>query len=348
MRANRLSGRPLLATRADQRLYVTRDADAEMLRAVTLRLNVALVAERGAGATSALHALEYRLLADRGPAAVAHTVGERAEASATLADGGAAGSHALGEAAATPPPPYPLFVNAADLDAAGVLAAVGARATEQWAPAAEPPPGTIAGLAAALEGAPPVVVLLDNADAATARRLFGTLRDEVWELDVRWVLTVPAADPGAYLAPPADAFFEAVLPLGRMTPAQAADLLERRLGEAVTVPASLDATPREILDDARSGGVAALGNATARDAAADAKAAALGRPEAMLLAELRALGGAAASDERLLKRMGWTAARASQVFRSLLAAGLVSYSDERDGGPGRPRRIYRPAGVEDD
>lgn len=335
MRAHLLSGRPLLATRADQRLYVERDADAEMLRSATLRLNVALVAERGAGATSALHALEFRLL------------GARESVRAV---------------------PLPIFVNAADLDAAGVLAAVavqvrglpaprdgrppaGADEGARTGPAAvgEPPPGTIAGLAGALEGAPPVVVLLDNADAATARRLFGTLRDELWELDLRWVVAVPAEDPGAYLAPPADAFFEIVLSLGRMSPEQAADLLERRLGETVSVPASLgEATPREILDDARSGGVAALGNAAARDAAADARAAALGRPEAMLLAELRALGGAAASDERLLRRMGWTAARASQVLRSLLAAGLVSYSDERDGGPGRPRRIYRPAGVVND
>jgi hypothetical protein len=40
----------------------------------------------------------------------------------------------------------------------------------------------------------------------------------------------------------------------------------------------------------------------------------LGRPHAMAMAELEALGGASASDEEFLRRLGWTRPRASQVL----------------------------------
>jgi hypothetical protein len=66
----------------------------------------------------------------------------------------------------------------------------------------------------------------------------------------------------------------------------------------------------------------------------------LGTPARMLLAELEASGGASASDERLLSRLGWTRARAAQVLGQLEREGLVEATDQQRAS-GRPRRVYR-------
>ncbi len=85
--------------------------------------------------------------------------------------------------------------------------------------------------------------------------------------------------------------------------------------------------PRRLLDVARDvierkvPAECVLGSITNRDAAI----AKLGRPEAMLATELDALGAAAASDDALLSRLGWTRSRAVQVFT-------------RGGGRSRARR----------
>lgn len=72
-------------------------------------------------------------------------------------------------------------------------------------------------------------------------------------------------------------------------------------------------------------------------------AAALGRPHSMAMHELEALGGASASDEEFLRRLGWTRSRASQVLGELAEAKLVVPSDEQSAGGRRPRRVFRPA-----
>jgi predicted ArsR family transcriptional regulator len=60
----------------------------------------------------------------------------------------------------------------------------------------------------------------------------------------------------------------------------------------------------------------------------------------MLAVELEALGGASASDDRLLSRMGWTRPRAVQVLAEMEKAGLVTASSEKT-GQGRPRKVYK-------
>jgi predicted ArsR family transcriptional regulator len=60
----------------------------------------------------------------------------------------------------------------------------------------------------------------------------------------------------------------------------------------------------------------------------------------MLWAELEVLGGASASDDRLLSRMGWTRARAVQVLGELEDAGLVTASSVKS-GQGRPKKVYK-------
>ncbi len=125
-----------------------------------------------------------------------------------------------------------------------------------------------------------------------------------------------------------------------MLRARGAALPEPRL-EAIAASAP---TPRIALQDARD----ALTSSNGHDPLAARlwrreQVAALGRPQTMALAELEDLGGASASDEEFLRRLGWTRPRAVQVLGELAEHGLVVASDERSPNGGRPRRVFRPA-----
>lgn len=220
------------------------------------------------------------------------------------------------------------------------------------------------GAAVGLDAEPPTetVVLLDGVRAPdVVHELFGRRRDELWELPLRFVVSGEGAQRARYLAPPADAFFDVVVELGELSPADAAELFRRRAaapgteGDATAhaLLAIADAlaagvsprTPRHLLAAARAalvggdpaGAVDAL-------AAARARAAALGRPAALMFADLVANGPASASDEALLDRLGWTRARAVQVLKQLEGAGLVRAEAEARAGQGRPRKLYAAAG----
>nr|NLD40847.1 hypothetical protein [Actinomycetales bacterium] len=324
-----LSARPLFATTPDRRLYVEREADRTIREAVNAHLNVALLGERGAGTTSLLHALEFDLGRD-------------------------------------PSRPLPLFVNASGLDADAVLALVrGGAAAEAGlrhtvdgdlttqsvedsgtlTTQSAGDSGTLTTQSAGTEAPNPhLVVLLDGADLPTFRALFATGRDDRWREGHTWVLAIPAEASASYLAPPADSFAEVTAHLGGASTTELEEMLARRVGphHEIHIPEQLEGlTPREVITAARTGGVENLTETLRAAQDLDARATKLGRPAAMLFDELRALGAASASDPRLLDRLGWTAARAGQVFRVLLDEGLVEYSDEREGRPGRPRRIYR-------
>ena len=102
-------------------------------------------------------------------------------------------------------------------------------------------------------------------------------------------------------------------------------------------------TPRNILAAARDVLVEAADDPTqwvTNLHALQRRATELGRPAAMLFAELMDLGPVSPSDKQLLERLGWTRARAAQVFKQLEQAGLVVVTDEAPDGPGRPRKLY--------
>jgi hypothetical protein len=194
------------------------------------------------------------------------------------------------------------------------------------------------------------VVLVDNVPPTLAHGVFGQLRDDLWQLPVAWVVACADSDEPAFLRPPADAFFDTVLRVPPLEPEAVRDLLRRRasieeLDEDVlsSVAELAGGNPRAALDVTRqltSPGASAACLQARLGHRAHALAA-LGRPAEMLYAELQVSGGASASDQALLSRLGWTRARAAQVLDQLASAGLVEATDVRN-GPGRPRRVYRP------
>jgi hypothetical protein len=187
---------------------------------------------------------------------------------------------------------------------------------------------------------------LDDAPAAAGNALFGALRDELWSIDLGWLVTVATADSATLTRPPADAFFESQVELGPLPVAASVEILRRRMGDAperlLEEAALIGAgNPRRLLDVARQlGGEYSQWPAfSAAAAERELALAALGRPAHLLAAELEALGGASASDDRLLNAMGWTRPRAVQVLAEMERAGLVTASSQKT-GQGRPRKIY--------
>jgi hypothetical protein len=312
-----LSGRPLLDTGADAALFVDPSGVLPRLLAATDgRFNVLLSGARGAGKSSLLRQLLLtRRQSSRGRTAVAST-GTASSAAEVLTL---------------------------------VARTLGAEPPRQSADAAPAVADMLEALAAMDLGAD-AVVLVDNLPPALAHAVFGQLRDDLWQLPLAWVVVCADTDESAFLRPPADAFFDTVVRVPPLDADAMRDLLRRRatpqeLDEGVlsSVIELAGGNPRAALDLARQ--LSVLDSSPARlhvHLAHRAQAlAALGRPAAMLFAELQASGGASASDEALLARLGWTRARAAQVLDQLAGAGLIESTDVRN-GPGRPRRVYRP------
>lgn len=330
-----LSQRPLAPTDADAELFVGRDDEmAKLLRSVELQFNTLLLGARGSGRTSLLRQLEYRL---RETATVHYVRGAAAATVDQLVE-------AVRDAVHGPRVVNPL----APFDpAAGIR------------PRAVPSPNAkLRSLGSGIEGRP--VLLVDEIeDPELAYRLFGRLRDEVWELPFVWIISGDSEARSTYLRPPADAFYDVVVDLGELTQSAARELVKRRLvgadgdlaPQVAAVEVSLSqlvdctdpCTPRALLAAARQ---AVMSTGSPDDtigamSSLQMRAAELGRAPAMMLTELAALGPRSASDPELLKRMGWTRSRAAQVLGQLETAGLVVAHQERTPkASGRPRKVY--------
>lgn len=302
-----LSGRPLLDTRVDAALFVDRDDERRRLAAaVTQGYNTLVWGDAGIGKTSFVRTVGYQLR----PQTTVHYV--RVEGMSRADE---------------------------------VLRAVAATALGARDGAGEPDIESV--LETLGREKPRRVVVVDDISAEAGHQLFGRFRDQLWALQWTWIVVARTEDKGGLLMPPANAFFERVIELGPLSADAAVELIRRRNGKRAPkwvsqLAASGVGNPRRLLavarDVAENGGdgdgiVDSLGR---RAAAIQA----LGRPESMLAAELEALGAASASDEVLLDRLGWTRARAAQVFARLEQAGLVT-SDEVRSGTGRPRRVFR-------
>jgi len=192
-----------------------------------------------------------------------------------------------------------------------------------------------------------IVIALDDCPAGAGNALFGALRDELWSIDLRWLVTVPTSDKGVLMRPPADAFFESQVELEPLAVSDSIEILRRRMREVperlLAEAAGIGAgNPRRLLDVARElGGDYSQWSAFSLAASQREKAlVSLGRSAQMLAHELEELGGASASDEQLLSRMGWTRPRVVQVLAEMEQAGLVTASRQKS-GQGRPRKVYK-------
>lgn len=333
-----LSGRPLLDTRPDAALFVNRTEELAALQsALALGLNALAVGGRGSGKTSLLRAFLHRarrgeLRSDAvGPLRSVYVRGEGAGDAADLLGrversllGGALGEDGAGRGRSEPG-----ATARGGRDVGSVLADLAGSGS------------------ASHEG---LLVVLDDVPAGAGHDLFGVLRDELWAVGLLWVVACPDTERAELLRPPADAFFERVVDLQPLTEAAARDLLRRRMG-GETPPEEVLAelvraaggNPRRLLDLAREVAAGRLAGGAELAAATTARAralGALGRPEAMVVAEIEALGPVSASDPRLLDRLGWTRPRAAQVLAELERAGLVASETVRSGA-GRPRRVFR-------
>jgi hypothetical protein len=326
----RLDTRPLLDTGPDAQLFVDREAElTRLLKAAGSDLNTVVLGERGMGKTSLVRQAAYQMEQRGDPV---HVV------DAALADSSEGVLYAIEGALGRGP-------RTTELIQAGVI-----RLT---APHREPS-GEAIQLVRRLAEGPRAIIVLDNLPSPTVgHTLFGRLRDELWQLPHTWIVTGDPADAKTLLAPPADAFFALHVELGPLAENAAEELLARRLPYdqrdlAAQLGASGEGNPRKLLSLARraivdGGGPQAAYRLMERRVRAETTAAELGRPHALLFAELLALGSASPSDIALLERMGWSRSRANQVLRELEHHQLAIAHDELPDGSGKPRRVYRPA-----
>jgi energy-coupling factor transporter ATP-binding protein EcfA2 len=314
-----LSGRPLRDTRRDRELFVDREAEVQAIRAALGHGgNILVLGARGSGKSSLLHYVQHLLEVEAARPVVAVD----------------------GRTATT---------------AQEFLALLGDRLNVEGSQDAQWPRteaqtllGALAQMRAALPEEETVVLVDEMPSAEAARTLFGRLRDELWELPLTWCVAADVRDRGAYTEPPADAFWRRIVELSPLTPAESEELLRRRLeGEPLGPDAiewiveSADGNPRRLLSLAHEVVVDGSdpGELMTRQRERGAKVEQLSEPARRLLAELEAGGPASPSDEGLRQRLGWSRARASQVFGELLEHGLVRTSTAPSAGS-RPRRLY--------
>jgi hypothetical protein len=186
--------------------------------------------------------------------------------------------------------------------------------------------------------------LLDDLSVRQATRLFGHLRDELWQTPVCFAVAARADVTRALSTPPADAFFDARVTLEPLDAEHATRLLQARAaaGETTMIGFERDDVrlqPRELL------AIAAEGESSARFAPERQhimlkQAEEIGgRSAAMLFAELWGREGASAGE--LALATGLSRQRVAALLHMLEQGELiVAYAAPRTGRPGRPERLY--------
>lgn len=321
-----LSGRPLLATAADQRYLVERPVATTIIRGAQAQLNTLLLGDRGMGKTTLLHDVESHLRAAAGATPI-YLDGARLDDATTILL--AVRDEIVG--------PRNALSDGLRSSAIGVVpTTVELRSDEALR--------VIRELADDRDGTR-AIVLLDDPRPEVAHQLFGRLRDEVWQTGLTWVVAGDQARRGQYLTPPADAFFEQVVELPPMTVDEQAELMKLRVEpKSGTAPIGVtlqSGNPRAVLSALRDAAHpedpgAALQQRAERQRRADR----LGRLGGLMLAEIEDGAVASAADPAWLERFGVSRQRAQQVLSSLARVGLVDV-DQRPGSNGRPRNVYR-------
>ena len=317
-----LSPRPLTSTPEDAALFVGREALVHRAStAAQLGGNALLIGAPGSGRSSALHQVERRLTAAAIPTAWADGAG--------IDD------------------PVDLLLS--------ILASFDV--------AIDP---TVASSVPRLLAAVPRVVrsrrviLLDDLEPGAGRALFGRWRQHLWRLDASVVASATTDDPTPYLDDGAEAWWgDEVMSLDPLDATICRELLVRRIG-AQHLPAEAerwiqlcDGSPRELIRRLRTHWIASAqppGEPALADQPpsglstsvwAGEAAEELSASERRLLEATRRHGGFSLADREFLTQMGWSQSHAHRVAGRLVSLGVLTRSEERARGVGRPRVVYR-------
>jgi hypothetical protein len=330
---------PLIQSLADQRRFVDRSVQTrDLLRGVRDRQPMLLLGEPGSGRTSLLNHVAWRLKreSDAGEAVVVS--GELARSPAQLlgvlvarlqrvAAPDARRGRWLQElqALALPDGPFGNVVEPAIL--MELVDLLGER------------------LAALERG---ICLMVDGISPRVAHAVFGSLRNELWALEgAAWVVAGDLADGPLYREPPADAFFPRTVELGPLDDADAAKLLRAHIPElsdeqvAEAIAADGSGNPRRLLRAAADIQAGIRPAVSATDALVQRAAELAGPLAGRLTAYLADHGPAAASDDRLLRQVGASRQRVSQLMHQLESAGLLEALEVHvPGRRGRPARRF--------
>jgi energy-coupling factor transporter ATP-binding protein EcfA2 len=332
------SGRPLLSTRLDGPLYLRRPVHDQLVKTAERGMNVLVLGQRGSGKSSLLHHVAAELRA-KGHL-VTELDGRLAEAPVDFLR--------LVQSQMSPRGMNDMLADSISSISRGTNELRSALGGDPLASVTECL-RVIHQIGRDLDSVRRIV-LCDEPTPEIAHTVFGRLRDELWQLPITWVVTGNDTDESSYLTPPADAFFERVMRIPKLSENEQRHLVTLRAEdpeqERHLAGISGD-TPRSVIANA----LASLENGlNAKEVSEEARsieeaANRLGRPAAMAFAELRSIGPSSASDKQFLKRLGWTRERASQVLRQLEEAGVVESFLERGEQGGRPRKVYRVRSV---
>ena len=180
----------------------------------------------------------------------------------------------------------------------------------------------------------PHVLLVDDLPREDCQQFFGRLRDDMWEIPIRWIVagTVP------YLDPPADSFFEEQLDLSQFDRSAFREMAVRRaasgtpderkklLRAARAVAASVTpCTPRRAISVLRDIYLTdEIADVSKRVAELQASRAGLKPTAVKVLDALSAHGPTHAGDGALLASLGVSRSRVVQILGELESKGLVS------------------------
>jgi hypothetical protein len=329
---------PLAQSRADQRRFVDRRREADaIIQGVAASQPVLLLGDRGSGRTSTLNHVAWSLARQKEPRQTVMVSGELASSPSQLLGVLVARVQRLAEpdgsrgrwiedlrALSMPDGPFGQVIQPAIL--MELVDLLGERL-------------------AALER--PVCLMVDGIAPTVAHGVFGSLRNELWALQgAAWIVAGDSVAEKLYLEPPADAFFERTVKLGALTEADSAKLLRAhapKLSDADVkrAIAVADGNPRRLLQAAGDiqAGIAPASPAT--DELAQQATAVAGSLAGSLVGYLAAHGPTSASDETMLRQIGASRQRASQLMHALESAGLLETIEMHEPGRrGRPARRF--------
>jgi energy-coupling factor transporter ATP-binding protein EcfA2 len=329
---------PLAQSRADQRRFVDRARETDaILRAIATSQPVLVLGERGSGRTSLLNHVAWRLAHQKEPQDAVIVSGELASNPSQLlgvlvarigrlANPTASRASWIEDLRALSLPDGPFGHVAQPAILIELVDLLGERLAELTRP---------------------TCLMVDGIAPNVTHATFGSLRNELWALtNTSWVVTGDSAAESLYLEPPADAFFEHTVRLGplpdtdakKLVRAHEPNLTKAEIDRAVAVA---NGNPRRLVRASSDiqAGIAPVDEQSDERAQRAAKVAG---PLAGTLVEYIAENGPTdASDGTLLRHLGASRQRASQLMHELEAAGLLETIGQHEPGRrGRPPRRF--------